>query len=410
MHFPSGLRALNHRDFRLFWTGQLISLAGSWMQSVGQDWLVLELTNSPLKLGLISTLQFAPMMLFSLFAGAVVDRLPKRRLIIGMQVSLMLLAFILSLLVWTGHIRYWQVAVLATILGVVNTLDMPGRQAFIVEMVGKEDLMNGIALNSALFNVARIIGPAAAGLLVARYGVAPAFFLNGASFVAVIIALLFIRAEGLPRPRTGATVGQEIGEGLVYAIRNTRIAFILGLLMAVSIFVLNYNVLVPVLAKAVLHQAAQGFGLLMSALGAGALAGALTLAVAGRSEPALKTLVVSASVVCAGSIYMGTIHQMGLAAAVLFVMGFAQILFSASCNTLLQVMAPDRLRGRVMSLYTLVFAGVTPIGSFFAGAIAEGFGAPMGFLAGGLLGLACVAGLTTWWMHRRHAGAHPAES
>ena len=206
MPFPAGLRALNHRDFRLFWTGQLVSLIGTWMQSVGQSWLVLELTNSPFKLGLIGTLQFGPMLLFSFPAGAIADRLPKRRLILATQTALMLQAFLLAALSWTGHVQYWHVAILASLYGLASTLDMPTRQSFIVEMVGKDDLMNAIALNSAVFNGARIVGPAAAGILVARYGVPMAFLLNGASFLAVLLALLAMHAEGLPHIRPRASM------------------------------------------------------------------------------------------------------------------------------------------------------------------------------------------------------------
>src|SRR6267378_1670628 len=188
MAVPAGLRALRHRDFRLFWSGQLVSLIGTWMQSVGQSWLVLELTNSPFRLGLIGTLQFAPVLFLSFVSGAVSDRLAKRQVLIATQTMLMLQAFTLGALVWSGHVQYWHVAVVASIYGLANTFDMPARQAYVVELVGKTDLVSAIALNSAVFNGARVVGPAAAGLLVARYGPAVAFFVNGASFVAVIAA------------------------------------------------------------------------------------------------------------------------------------------------------------------------------------------------------------------------------
>src|SRR5574341_1096011 len=230
MPFPAGFRALNHRDFRLFWTGQLVSLIGTWMQSVGQAWLVLELTNSPFKLGLIGTLQFSPMLCFSFLAGVITDRVPKRRLIIATQTALMLQAFGLSALAWSGHVQYWHVAVLASLYGFANTLDVPTRQSFIVEMVGKDDLMNAIALNSAMFNGARVVGPAVAGLLVARYGVAIAFLLNGVSFLAVIFALLEIRSEGLPQPRGDTSMLQDIATGVRYAVNTPLVSLILSLL------------------------------------------------------------------------------------------------------------------------------------------------------------------------------------
>src|SRR5262249_18369909 len=219
---PRGLRALAHRDFRLFFAGQLVSLIGTWMQSVGQAWLVLELTNSPFRLGMIGTLQFGPMLVFSFVAGAISDRVRKRRMIVGTQSVLMLQALALAALVASGHVQYWHVAVLATIYGIANTFDMPARQAFVADLVGKEDLMNAIALNSAMFNGARVIGPAAAGLLVARWGEAAAFFVNAASFVAVIMALLAIHNDGLPLPRQRNGLVGEIAEGIRYAVGTRR--------------------------------------------------------------------------------------------------------------------------------------------------------------------------------------------
>ena len=263
MALPAGLRALRHRDFRLFWSGQLVSLIGTWMQSVGQSWLVLELTNSPFRLGLIGALQFGPILLFSFVAGVISDRVVKRRMLLGTQTALMLQAFTLSALVWSGHVQFWHVAVLAALYGCATTLDMPARQSYIAHLVPRPDLMNAIALNSAVFNGARVAGPAAAGLLVARYGTAAAFLLNGASFIAVLGALAAIRTEGAPRPRRGLGMGAEIAEGVRYAVGTSRIALVLGLLLSVSLFVVNMNVLVPLIARNVLHEGAHGFGLLM---------------------------------------------------------------------------------------------------------------------------------------------------
>jgi MFS family permease len=390
MAFPSGLRALNHRDFRLFFTGQLISLVGTWMQSVGQAWLVLELTNSAFKLGLIGTLQFGPVLLFSFVAGVIADRVPKRRLIIGTQTALMLQAFALSALAWTGHVQYWHVAVLASLYGLANSLDMPTRQSFIVEMVGRESLMNAIALNSAMFNGARIVGPAAAGLLVARYGVAPAFLLNGVSFLAVIIALFGIRAEGLPEAHRGTSVVQDITTGVRYAVGTPLVMLILGLLSAVSLFVLNYNVLVPLLARDVLGLGAQGFGLLMAALGLGASLGS--------GRPQLAVLIAAGVVTSATTLSLAAIRHYWPAAIGLALIGFSQIIFLASCNSTIQVTVPDRLRGRIMSIYAFVFVGVTPIGSFLVGSMAEVFGVSAAFAAGGGLGLLCVLTLILWWV------------
>jgi MFS family permease len=398
MRFPAGLRALNHRDFRLFIAGQLISLIGTWMQSVAQSWLVLDLTGSPFKLGLIGTLQFGPILCFSFVAGAIADRLPKRRLIIGTQTALMLQAFAMALLAWLGQVQYWQVAVLAACYGVANTLDMPARQSFIVEMTSKDDLTNAIALNSATFNGARMVGPAVAGFLVDRFGVAPAFGVNGLSFVAVILALAAMQTEGLPRDREGTSVRQDIAAGLRFAVGTPLVALILSLLLTVSLFVINHQVLVPLLARDVLHEGAHVFGLLMAALGTGAVVGALALALLGKSRLPLPLLIGAGAAASALTLALAAIRQFPAAVVLLALTGLSQIVFMASCNTTLQMVVPDRLRGRIMSVYAFVFVGVTPLGSFFVGTVAEWFGAPAAYAAGGGLGLLSVVTLTALWV------------
>ncbi len=406
MRFPTGLRALNHRDYLLFWSGQAISVIGTWMQSVGQSWLVLELTNSPFRLGLVNALQWTPMLFFSFVGGAIVDRVPKRRLIVATQTALTVQAFVLGFLVWSETAQYWHVAVLAFLLGVVNTADIPARQSFIVEMVGPEDLINGIALNSAEFNAARVVGPAVAGLLIGRFGMAPAFFLNGVSFLAVIVALLTVQAEGLPKPRGGTSMAQEISEGIRYALASPRVSLILSLVMALSMFVLNYNTLVPLLARDVLHQDASGFGLLMAAIGGGALVGAIGLAVLGQGRPPLALVVVPALLASTATLALAVVRHFGLAAFILLLVGIFQTLFLASCNTTLQLGVPGEMRGRVMSFYAFVFAGITPIGSLLMGSIAQSFGVPLTYAAGGGLGVLCVAGLAAGWRSRLRARRH----
>ena len=401
-------RSLRHKNFRLFWSGQLVSLIGTWMQSVGQAWLVLQLTSSAFLLGLLTALQFTPMLCFSIFAGAFADRLPKRRLLLTTQSLLLVQALTLSILVWTGHIRYWHVAVLATLLGAVTTIDMPARQSFVADMVGREALMNAIALNSSVFNAARVVGPAVAGLLVARWGVATAFLLNAISFVAVIIALLFVRTEGKPRGRDASTVLDDIREGVVYALRTPRIAFVLALLLPVSLFVFNFNVLVPLLARDVLHEGAHGFGVLMAALGAGSLAAAVGVATFGRTRPRLRVLVIAAVTATAGTFLMTFVRHFHLAAALLVVIGGGAILFMTTANTTLQIAAPDTMRSRMMSLYMLVFAGVTPFGSLLMGTVAQRFGVPGAFATAGGLGIVSVVVVLVMArgaeMQRRDAG------
>ena len=387
MEFPAALRALNHRDFRLFWTGQSVSSVGSWMQSVGLSWLVLELTNSPFRLGLVSALQFGPVLLFSAVAGVVVDRTPKRRLILSTQIALMLPALALAVLAWTGWVRYWHVATLAGLIGVVNALDMPSRQSFLVEMVGREDLLNAIALNSATFNAARVIGPALGGLIIARYGTAIAFLLNALSFGAVVATLTLVRSGGEARPRRGTTIREELLDGVRYATRTPLVALILGLVFAVSTFAMNHGVLVPLFAREVLHEGVHEFGLLMASLGAGAVTGAVALAVLAYGRPTLAAVVIPGLGVAVGILGLAFVRHFALAAVVLFGVGAMQIVFQNGCNTIVQMTVPDELRGRVMGVYMMVFAGATPVGASLIGSVAEGVGVPAACIVGGGLAL-----------------------
>jgi MFS family permease len=408
MPFPTGLRALNHRSFRHYWLGQLVSMVGRWMQAIGQSWLVLELTGSPLKLGIVNALQFAPILLLSFVAGAIADRVEKRQLLVGTQVGLMVPALAVAVLTWSGHIRYWHVALMAAAMGVANALDMPTRQSLVVELVGKDDLTNAIALNSALFNAARVVGPALGGLLIARYGVAATFLLNGLTYLPVIAALLAMHGDPPPRASRDTSMRQEIADGLRYAVRSPVVSLILSLVLSVSVFAINHNVLVPLVARDVLGEAARGFGFLMAALGVGAFVAAALLAQFGRHRPALVTVVASALVTSAGILSLAVVRHFWVAAAVLFVVGLAQILFLAGSNTILQLTVPDALRGRVMSLYVLAFAGVSPLGSLLIGSIAEAFGPAAACLAGGGLGLVCVLLLTAGWSRR--SGPEPAQT
>jgi MFS family permease len=403
MRFPAGLAALNHRDFRVFWSGQLVSQLGTWMQRVGQAWLVLELTNSALKLGIITALQFSPVLVFSVLAGAVVDRVVKRRLLVVTQTVLMLQAAILTALVWTGVVRYWHVAILATVYGLANAFDMPTRQSFVADLVGRRDLMNAIALNSAMFNSARLVGPAVAGLLIARFGLAQAFLFNAVSFLSVIIALGALRTGGDPQPSTEATILERIAGGLQYAAATPVIRFILSLLLSVSFFVINFNVLIPLITKHVLHAGAEAFGWLMASLGAGAITGALTLALLVSGRPPLALAITAAFVVSVGTLALAVVGRFPLAVVLLVVIGFSQIVFQATCNTLLQITAPDGLRGRVMSLYAFTFAGITPFGSLLVGSIAETLGTSAACALGGGAGLLSVAILTALWRPRKIA-------
>jgi len=379
-------RALRHRNFRLFWSGQLVSLIGTWMQTVAQAWLVLDLTGSSFKLGVVSALQFLPMLFLSFFTGPLIDYFDKRKIIIGSQLTLMLLAFLLALLTWTGAVRYWHVLVLATLLGVVNTIDMPARQAFVIEMVGREDLMNAVALNSSVFNAARAFGPAAAGMLISAGGTAFCFFVNGISFLAVIGGLLLMRTVGGPaRDRRPYDILRGTVEAL-RCIRETPVVLTTILLVAVvSIFGTNFNVLVPVFARMELHRDAAAFGFLMSSFGIGALFGAASLAFLSRWEPRFSFLFSGGLGLSIFLMLIGLQRSYGMTAFLLGLAGWSMVGFFGMANTTVQLNTPDRLRGRVMSVYTLAFGGLTPFGSLFAGTMAHWFTAPLTFAAGGLI-------------------------
>ena len=388
---PVRLGALRHRDFRLFWIGQLISQIGTWMQSVAQAWLVLDLTHSPLQLGVVSALQFTPVLLLSPIGGVLSDRFAKRRVLLLSQTAMQLQAFVLAALVWSGRIQYWHVAVLAAIYGLGRAIDIPARQSYVTDLVGRSDLANAVALNSVIMNGARIVGPAVAGLLIAAFGVALAFFLNGVSFVAVLVALLAIRTEGRPNAAGRLGIREGVLGAMSYAAATPPVAFTLGLMVVVSLLVLNFNVVVPLVARDVLNQGAHGFGLLMSALGAGAVAGAFGVALFRRGQPPLTFLVGSGATLCAGLVALALVGHFAAAAAVLALLGCCQILFTTGCNTTLQLIAPNELRGRVMGLYTVTFAGMTPFGSLLVGFVAEHHGVRMACAAGGAIGLLGVA-------------------
>ena len=409
--------ALRHRNFRLFWFGQLISLTGTWMQSIGQSWLVLELTHSALWLGVVGALQFLPVMFFALFGGVLADRLPKRKVLLFTQSAAMIQAFIMWILVATGEVRIWHVLVLALLLGLTNALDMPTRQAFVVEMVGRAELPNAIALNSSLFNMARIVGPGIGGLIIALLGVAPLFFLNAISFIAVLIGLAMIDLKQLHAQArnlaamTGAVVAkprtmQSLREGLDYAWHTPSILLIIAIVGVVSLFGINFNVVLPLFATDVLHVGAEGFGFISSAFGVGSLLSALWLAW-GNNRPSIYQLLVGVTAFCVFEALFAISNSYLLSLVLIAAVGFAQIAFSALANTTLQTVSPNHLRGRVMSAYMLVFAGSTPLGNLFTGGLAHFFGAPISLLAGALLSLiAAIAG----WIYRKPAEKSLAEA
>lgn len=388
--FPS-FRALRHRNFRLFWFGQCISLIGTWMQNIGQSWLVLQLTHSAFKLSLVTAMQFLPMMLFALYAGTLVDRFSKRKVLIFTQSSLAVLAFILASLTFFNVVQYWHLLVLALFLGIINTLDMPTRQSFFIELVGREDLMNAIALNSSIFNLARIIGPAVAGLLIGFVGIAVCFYINAISFLAVIVGLWMINMPDrvAEKKKFGSLreIFSDIHEGLVYIKRKEIIKQPLLLLALISTFVMNFNILVPVFAQQELSQNATGYGFLMTCMGLGSFIGALMIAANSSANPRQKYLIGGAAGMSLFLLILGFEKSFWLACITLFIIGFCSIMFTALVNSTIQLNSADNMRGRVMSVYALVFGGVMPIGSLFAGNLAEFAGASGCMLISGLIGL-----------------------
>jgi MFS family permease len=398
--------ALRHRNFRLFWFGQMISLVGTWMQTTGQAWLVLELTHSAWQLGVVGAIQFLPILLFSIFGGVFADRWPKRNVLLCTQTAAMIQAAVLWGLVASGHIQLWEIYVLALLLGVTNSFDMPTRQAFVVEMVGREDLPNAVALNSSIFNLARILGPGMGGLLIAFSGVTTLFLINALSFIAVIIGLLMIRVDELHAVlrRVGANdartkTWQSLREGITYIRRTPSVLLIILVVGMVSLFGINFNVVLPIFATEVLNVGAIGYGLLSSAIGIGALLSALWIAW-GNRQPNIRNLLISTLVFSILLIFFSISHLYPVSLVLILLIGFSQIAFSALANTAIQSIAPDHLRGRVMSVYMAFFAGSTPIGNLLIGGLSLLGGPSIALLICAILALlSAVAG----WIWRKPA-------
>ncbi|HEU5262534.1 MAG TPA: MFS transporter [Gemmatimonadales bacterium] len=392
-----GLRfgALAHRNFRLFFFGQGVSLIGTWMQNVAQGWLVYELTNSPFYVGLVSALGSLGVLLLTIYAGIIVDRTNKHRVVIVTQALSMVPAFALAVLVWTNAVAVWHVAALAAFLGVLNAFDIPARQAFIVELTGKEDLMNAIALNSAAFNAARVLGPAVAGALIGAFGVGICFFLNGLSYLAVIAGLLAMRLPPyLPAPRAH-TVWAGLREAVAFIRGDRRVSTLVLLMALLSIFGFPYLVMMPVFARDVLGRGAAGYGVMMASVGIGALVGALGVAVRGRRILKGVTLLAAGCSFGVLLLAFALSKVYVLSVALLALTGATMIVNNALANTTIQTLVPDALRGRVMGFYAFVFVGLAPLGAFQLGALAQRIGAPAAVALGGAVSALAVA-LAAW--------------
>ncbi len=376
VHLPHGLRALRHSDFRLYWTSQLVSLIGTWMQSVAQGWLMHRLTDSPLMLGLLGFAQFLPVLFLSLWAGVIVDRFDRRRLLFITQCLAMLQALALAVVVTFGVVQPWMILVAAFVFGSITAFDLPTRQSLVVELVGREDLSNGIALNSAAFNSARIIGPALAGILVAWVGEAGCFWINALSYGAVLAGLMRMQLPMRVVRSTGSATSRLV-EGVRYAWGNAGLRALLLLLGLMGGFGFQYMVLLPVYASSILDAGPREYGLLVSAFGVGSiLAAILMMRTLTRWDLRRQLLIglVIAGLGQAGFAWSRTLHMM---LAMGFLSGFGLILYISSTNTLVQMTTDDGFRGRVMSLYTFMFVGMAPFGALLAGSLAERFSAPI---------------------------------
>jgi MFS family permease len=382
--WPAALRALRHRNYQLFFSGQLISLIGTWMDQVAESWLVYRLTGSALLLGTVAFASQIPVFLLAPIGGAVADRHDRRTILVITQSCMMVLAFILAGLTLTHLITVWELMVLAALLGVVNAFDIPARQAFLVDMVSRADLVNAIALNSSMFNGARVVGPAVAGIVVAAIGEGWCFFANAVSFIAVITGLLLMKVER-PRQAIEGSPIENIIEGFKFVITNKPVHALMILLGLVSFTAMPYAVLMPIFAEQILHGGATALGLLMGCSGVGALCGAITLAMKKNIQGLGRWVAMACSGFGIALILFSFSRYLWLSAVLLVPVGFSVMVQMASSNTLIQSMVPDQLRGRVMAVYSMMFMGMAPFGALLAGSVAHKIGAPWTVAMGGIV-------------------------
>lgn len=411
--FRRGIAALSYRNYRLYFVGQVVSLVGTWMQSVSLPWLVLLLGGSPLELGTVLALQFAPATFLAPLGGVLADRIDKRKVLIVAQVGAMLEAGVLFGLTFAGVIEIWQIMALAVFRGIVSAIEMPVRQSFAAELVPPADLVNAIALNSASFNAARVVGPAVAGVTLALWGPAFNFGLNAISFLAVLAGLWMIVPSQLyrmERPERFASVRSSLSEGFGYALRTPAVLWPLVLLGGMATLAMNFQTLLPLYARNTLGLGADGYGILYATMGVGSLIGSLSLAFMGSHRPMLRLILAGGAVFLLAEVLLGFTRSPLPAYVVIMVVGFASMLMINTINVMIQNTVTDALRGRVMSLYVTVFAGSAPIGGFFAGAIAEVWDAAAAFVLGGVLATGVLA-VVAWQLlghDARRIGAQEA--
>ncbi|MCP9487743.1 MAG: MFS transporter [Gaiellaceae bacterium MAG52_C11] len=377
-----------HRNYRLFFIGQLVSVIGTWMQNIALAWLVIELTSSPLAVGILAFCRFAPFTVFGLFAGVVADRIENRKLVMATQLFSMVISALLTVVVLTGTTSLWLVYVLATLGGCALVFDAPGRHALTFQLVGREELPNAVALNASLFNASRVVGPSLAGVLIAAFGVGVCFAINTVSFLAVLTSLLLMRtAELVPVARDAEppSMLRSIAEGLRYARHTPHVRLILAIVTVVSTVGFNFHVILPLLASETLSTGPEVFGILSAFFGAGALVGALLSAALGRAS--WKVLVAGTGGFSVTLLAIAPLTAVWACALLLFVTGACFTLWTSNANSILQLGAPDHLRGRVVSLYLWAFAGLAPVGGLLAGFLTDLGGTPLAFLVSGATGL-----------------------
>jgi MFS family permease len=381
-----------HRNYRLFFSGQLVSVSGTWMQDTALPWLVLQLTHSPVYVGLLVFARYAPFMLFGLFSGALADRFDNRRVVIVTQASSMVIAAGLAVLAFSGVHEVWPYFVLAFLGGAALVFDAPNRHALTFQLVGRDELPNAVALNSSLFNAGRVVGPAVGGVLIAAFGVGWCFAINAGSFLAVLAGLLLMRPSelfSLDRGLVGTKTGAAIREGFAYVWGSPQLKLVLAITIVVSSTGFNFRVLLPVLASGTLHAGAEVFGILFACFGAGALLGALGAAALGRAS--WKALILGSAGFSSAILLLAPVRSAALAALLLFVIGFCFSTWTANSQSILQLTAPDRLRGRVLGIYLFAFAGLSPIGGLLAGWLADVGGTELAFGVAGTAGLTVTA-------------------
>lgn len=390
MKIPQAARALRSGNYRLFVCGQAVSLIGTWMQMIAQSWLIYRLTNSAVLLGLAGFMAQIPVFVLAPLGGVIADRLDRRRVLIVAQSAMMLLALVLATLTFTETVQVWHILSLATLLGVANAFDIPARQSFVIEMVRREDLPNAIALNASMVNAARLVGPAVAGAIVAAAGEAWCFLINGASYAGVITALVFMRLPGAA-VRVAATVSAwaSVVEGFLFAWQTRPVRALLLLVGLVSLMGMPYSVLMPIFADRVLGGGPNAYGFLMSAAGLGALGGSSVLTLRRDLRGLGRWIAISASGFGVSLILFSFSRSLWLSGGLLVSTGFFMILGMAASNTLIQAMVPDRLRGRIMAVYSMMFMGMAPMGALMAGSLAEPVGAPATVAVGGAV---CLLG------------------